>query len=257
MRLALHPTTEIGQRAGRILLAEADLEALGIYGRRGPGTEDRRSTAINDLAGFRLLVTDDRTGPLDLASIALADGLSCVLSAEADPPSSLADRFSEQGLTLLAGASLPGLAEALRFHPEARVENESEVLIAWTVEGKPLRRGRAVPFPNPLGARWGRPFPPRPHDPPEWRRVEVPVEGPWAGALARVGGTDGGHDGERLVAAADHGRHLEALALAAGALCVARGAMRPGLCRPADAADAYLAEAARLGLALAGFETAG
>lgn len=256
MRLALHPTTEIGQRAARILLAEAELEALGFYGHRSPGTEDRRSMAVTDLAGFSLLATDDRTSPIDLAAIAAADGLSCVLAADLDPPPSLAAQFTERGLTLLVGASLPGLAEALRFHEEAALASPHEMLVAWTTPGKPSRRGEAIPFPKPLGARWGRRLPGRPGDPPTLVRMEVPVEGAWAGACARVTGTSAGRPARRLMAVADHRQHLEALALAAGTLAVARGHLPTGLCRPAHAATGYLAQAARLGLALAGFEAA-
>lgn len=257
MRIALHPTTEIGHRAGRILLAEPDLSALGIYGHRGRGTEDRRSMAITDLAGFAVLASDDRTAPLDLAALAAADGLSCVLAADVDPPASLAGSFAGQGLTLLAGACLPGLAEALRFHGAALLDDPSEAVVAWTTEGRPLRFGEAVPFPSPLGARWGRRLPAREGDPPWLVRLEVPVEGPWAGALARVAGTTAGRAAQRLVAVADHRHHLEALALAAGALAIARGHLPGGWCRPSHGAEGYLAEAARLGLALAGLEATG
>jgi len=251
MRLALHPTTEIGHRAGRILLGEPDLEALGIYGHRSRDTEDRRSMAITDLAGFALLISDDATAPLDLAAIAVEDGLSCVLAADADPPSVLADRFARQGLILLLNASPAGLAGALRFHEAVGAETKQEVLVAWTTEGKPLRRGEAVPFPDPLGARWGRRLPGAPGRDPAVVHIEVPVEGPWGGALARVAGRKGIH---RLVAVADDRHHLAALALAAGALLLARGGPGPGVFRPADAAAAYLQAAGHLGLELAGFE---
>ncbi|HSQ37461.1 MAG TPA: hypothetical protein VLS92_06180 [Acidimicrobiia bacterium] len=249
MRLALHPTTEAGQRAGRILLSEPELEALGIYGHRSGGTEDRRSMAITELAGFALLISDDATAPLDLAVIAAEDGLSCVLAADPAPPPLLATRFATQGLTLLLNAGAPGLAEALRFHERLSTGPGREVLVAWTTEGKPLRRGVAVPFPDPLGARWGRRLPSGKD--PLVTRVEVPVEGPWGGALAR---TAGRRDDHRLVAAADERQHLAALALAAGALLVARGGLAPGVMHPADAAAAYLQTAGHIGLEIAGFD---
>jgi len=249
MRLALHPTTEAGHRAGRILLSEHELEALGIYGHRSRNTEDRRSMAITDLAGFALLISDDSTAPLDLATIAAEDGLSCVLAADPVPPPLLATRFADRGLTLLLGAGTPGLAEALLFHETLSAQPGQEVLVAWTTEGKPLHRGVAVPFPDPLGARWGRRLPTG--NDPLVTRVEVPVEGPWGGALAR---TAGRRDGYRLVAAADQRHHLAALALAAGALLVARGGLAPGVWHPADAADAYLLTAGHIGLEIAGFD---
>jgi hypothetical protein len=255
VRIALHPASEVGQRAALILLAERDTEALGFYGHRGASTEDRRSMAITHLTGFSLLASDDFTAPLDLAAIAAEDGLSCVLCADADPPPSLTSRFTRPGLTLLIGAGLPGLAEVLRFHKTMRSQPEDEVLLGWTIEGKPLRRGRAVPFPGPLGARRGRPYPGGGSGD-LIQRFEVPVEGPWAGALASTAGRVGGKMVRRLVAVADDRLHLQALALAAGALLVARGSAPAGLCRPADAAPAYLDELTGLGLELAGFEAA-
>ncbi len=56
------------------------------------------------------------------------------------------------------------------------------------------------------------------------------------------------------MAVADDRRHLDALALAAGALLVARGGLAPGVWHPADAAAAYLRTAAHLGLEIAGFD---
>jgi hypothetical protein len=257
MRLALHPTTDTGHRAGRLLLAEADLQALGIYGHRGADTEDRRSTAITDLAGFTVLISDDNVAPLDLAAIAVADGLSCVLAADASPDVSPGERFAERGLSLLVDASPGGLAAALRHHEALTAEPGQPVLLAWTVAGKPLRHGEAIPFPDPLGARWGRHLPPRPGQEPSLIQVEVPVEGPWGGALARVTRRAGRRPVHALVAVADDRRHLAALALAAGALLVARGAAAPGFSRPEHAAAAYLREATRVGLEVAGFEARG
>jgi len=254
VRIALHPTTDTGHRAGRLLLAEAGLEALGIYGHRGPATEDRRSTAITDLAGFTVLVSDDTVAPLDLAAIAIEDRLSCVLAADVSPGPGLSNRFSHARLTLLVAASPAGLAGALRHHEALASAAGREVLLAWTVPGKALRRGEAIPFPGPLGARWGRRLPSRPGQDPSLVLVEVPVEGPWGGALAQVAGRAGPHPTQSLVAVADDRRHLEAIALVAGALLVARGGTGPGVSRPEDAAAAYLEQASRVGLEVAGFD---
>jgi len=250
VRLALHPTRDVGHRAGRILTAEAALEALGIYGHRGPGTEDRRATAISSLEGFAVLACDDLTAPLDLAAIAAEDGLSCVLAADTAPPPDLAARFAARGRCLLVAASLPGLAEALASRLPVPPEEEPR-LVAWTLEGKPGPRQVAVPFPDPVGARWGRRLPVRPGDPPSLSRVEVPLAGPWAGALARATTGARRHRRQHLVAVADDRRHLEAIALAAGALLLARGEVPAGACRPADVAQAYLAESLGVGLEVA------
>jgi hypothetical protein len=250
VRLALHPTSETGHRAGRILLAEPGLEALGVYGHRSPATEERRATAITSLAGFTVLATDDAVAPLDLAAIAVDDGLSCVLAADTEPGPALAARFATRGLSLLVAASLPGLAEALAHRAEAG--GSGALLLAWTRQGKPGPRQVPVPFPEPVGARWGSRLPARPGDPPGDTRVEVTLEGPWAGALARVTSGTGRKRQERLVAVADDRLYLEAIALAAGALLLAGGGAPPGAWRPRTLGAAYLTACLGVGLEVAG-----
>lgn len=251
MRLALHPSGDVGHRAGRILLAERDLEALGVYGHRSPATAERRVMTITDLAGFTVLVSDDATAPLDLASIAAEDGLSCVLAAAVTPDPGLVARFAARSRSLLVAASLPGLAEALAQREASRAAAPYELLLAWTREGKTDRRETAVPFPDPVGARWGARLPSR-SDPVPTVRVEVPVEGPWGGALARVTTGAGRARQERLVAVADDRRHLEAIALAAGALVLARDQAPHGACSPGAVPDAYLEACLGMGLEVAG-----
>ena len=57
----------------------------------------------------------------------------------------------------------------------------------------------------------------------------------------------------RIVGVADLAPHLEALALAAGALAVGAGSYPPGTRSPADAAEAYLTEALEAGLDVAAY----
>jgi hypothetical protein len=153
------------------------------------------------------------------------------------------------GTTLLLGASLSALAQSLAAHEAADGIDASDLTIAWTLPGSPLRRGEAIAFPDPIGARWGREVAPPPASPAA-RHYEVPVEGPWAAVMARI---DGNRRHRRTVGAADLGTHLEAIALAAGAYEVALGTYPPGICRPTDAAGSYLASALRMGLAVAAF----
>lgn len=239
MRIALHPTGEAGRRAGLILLAEADLVALGLYGYDGPRIADRRTMTIGGLEGFDLLVTDDPE-PTPIAAIAAEDGLHCVAAGEVSP--SVADDYAVAGLSLVEGAGLAGLAATLAVHEAARVEESAEVTVAWTVPGKPLRRGIAVGFPEPVGARWGRET---------GSGVEVPIAGPWAAAAATVRGRVDGSWTERLVGVADDRLHLEGITLAAAALVVARGLASAGRSRPPDFAAAFLSAALGVGLGVA------
>lgn len=247
MRIALHAVGDAGERAGRILLAERELVALGLYGHGGSHVADRRTIAIRDLSGYDVLVTDDVDAASALAGIALDDGLHCVVAAET-VDAGLAARFATAGRTLLIGSgTVASIAASLASHEVARTDEPLSVSMAWTVTGKPLHRGVAVAFPDPVGGRWGR----RTGRSPE--RIEVPVEGQWAGASVTVSGRVGGEPVRRVVGVADHRGHLEGIALAAGALAVTSGGYREGLHRPGDSPEAYLAAALRVGLGVATF----
>ena len=252
MRIALNAAGEVGRRAARILLAERDLDALGLYGHRR-GTEDRRTMAITELTGFSVLVTDEPApaDALGFARIAADDGLSCVLAASPEVDEDLAAAFRDAGTTLLVGADLAsGIAETLAAHEAARIEGETGVTVAWTVPGSPRRRGEAIPFPDPIGARWGTEVSRRVVDTIPVRRFEVPVDGPWGAAMAKV---QTGRRRARVVGVADLSDHLAAIALAAGTLVITGNGLPPGLWRPADAAAAFLGAALRVGMDVAAF----
>jgi hypothetical protein len=249
MRLALHADGPVGRRAGRILLGERDLTALGRYGDAEARIEDRRTTAIRNLAGYRVLATDAPDG-IAFARIAVDDGVHAVLSADVEVPDDLAAAALASDLTVLVGADLgPGIAETLAAHEAARTTRPVHLRVAWTEPGTPLRRGVAVPFPDPVGPRWGRVV----ESQGSVERVVVPIPAPWAGALATVSGRVLGRRRERTVGVADDHDHLRAIALAAGVLAVAGGSYEPGVKRPGDAASAYLEAALRVGMDVASF----
>ena len=247
MRIALNATRDAGRRATRILLAERDLAALGLYGSDGSNVADRRTIAIRELTGFDILVTDDADAASAFAGIALDDGIPCVVTAESVEPD-LGGRYAAAGLTLLVGSgSVAAIAVSLASHEVARSDEVTSVTMAWTVPGKPLHRGTAAAFPDPVGARWGRIVGRAP------THVEVPVDGEWAGAVATVNGRVGGERVQRVVGVADNREHLEGIALAAGALAVLAGGFGPGLHRPGDSPEAFLSAALRVGLGVAAF----
>ena len=256
MRIALHADGDVGKRTGRILLAEADLTALGMYGHR-MGAADRRTMSISSLDGFDPLVTDAPDAK-SFAAIAADEGLSCVVAGSPRIDRRLARRFLDRGLTLVVGAGLAGgIAEVLAAHEMAATDRETSVRIGWTAPGRPLRRGEAIPFPDPVGPRWAERIGRAPRrrrrsgGGPVVTRYEAPITGEWAGAVVRVAGERGGRRVEQVVGVADQGAHLAAIALAAGALAVAEGAYPPGVHRPAVAAEAYLGAALRIGLGVA------
>lgn len=251
MRIAIHPVGEVGRRAALILLAERNLVALGLYGYQGAISE-RRTIKIRELTGYSPLATDDTESASNLAGIAADDGIPCVVTAD-QIDSEVVHRFEERGLALLVGANLSGIAESLTAHEVARTEHVARTITAWTVPGKPLRRGEAVAFPQPVSARWGDVA----GRDDGGVRIRVPIEGEWAGASATVIGDVNDERVQRVVGIADLGDHLAGIALAAGTLMVAEGAIGPGLHRPGDHAELYLAAALRVGLEVAAYSEEG
>lgn len=246
MRIALNAVGEVGKRTGRILTAESDLAALGIYGKDGGIGQDRRTIPIATLDGFDVLVTDDTEASSALAGIALEDGLACAVPGTVSP--AIAERYRHAALPLITDCSLAGLADTLAVHEAAKTDTPLDRVIAWTEPGKPLRRGAPVAFPDPVGARWGRRVGPAG----AITRVAVPVDGPWAGATATVVGIVDGETATRIVGVADAEAHLHALALAAGAVTAAVTDLS-GPLHPGDVAEVYLATALRMGLGVAAY----
>lgn len=245
MRVALHHTSDIGLRAGRILLAERDLQRLGVLGRR-TNDPDPRLRSIESVDGYDLVVTDDPE-PESIVAQAAAAGIHCVVWADGD---GLADHDGLLKATLLRGANLStGLALSLGAHETEILPEATTELVAWTEPGRALRSGVPISFPDPVGPRWGRIR----SDERGVRRVAVPLDGEWAAILARI--SDGATT--RTVGVADLASHLEALALAAGVLAVSTGAYRTGTALPADRAADYLFAALGAGLDVASFTEAG
>jgi hypothetical protein len=246
VRIAINAIGEVGIRAGRILSAERDLSALGLYGDTSGIGQDRRIITITTLDGFDALVTDDREGASALAVLAAEDGLACAVPGQVSDEA--AARIRASGTTLLTDCSLAGLAETLSIHESTLTDEPLEVVIAWTEPGKPLRRGAPAAFPDPVGARFGRRIGPTGRT----TRVAAPVDGDWAGATATVVGKVAGETQTRIVGVADERPHLEALALAAGAV-VAATTDRTGVIAPGDVADDYLIAVLGMGLGVAAY----
>lgn len=241
MRIALDHTSEIGVRAGRLLLGEPNLETLGIV-RRDVKDRDSRLVRTDRVAGFDAVVTDDPESAI-LAE-AVAAGIAIVLWAdEATLP------IEDNTIPVLAGANLAaGIGRSLAVRESEVAGPSAEVLFAWTEPGKALRSGEPVTFPDPVGARWAA------RRRMTNRRLEVaaPVPDEWAGVLVRTT-TDAV---TRTLGIADLATHLEAIALAAGAVSAASGLVPPGAHRPDELKDDYLLSALRIGLDIASFASA-
>ena len=206
---------------------------------------DSRVHRAEDLAAYDGLLTD-ASEPGPIVDRAAAVGIPVATWVEevavADPES-----------TVLVGANLAsGITACLAYHEAARSAEVMEEVLAWTEPGRSLRRGVAVAFPDPVGARWGREVEADSgSDAVPTTRLVVPIEGDWAAASAQV--TCVADDGviRRVVGVADLAPHLEAIALAAGVATL--GAYPAGWCLPVAAAEIYLSKALEMGLAVASY----
>lgn len=240
MRVALHATSEVGRRAGHILLAEHDLTTLGLVD-ASPSGANPNVVRADDLAQFDVFVGDDRDDPAAAAHRAATAGIHCVLWDDGVPP------WTGPG-ALLTGANLAsGMAPVLLAHEAAAHQSpRAESTVAWTEPGKRLRRGVPVAFPDPVGSLWAK----RRRREGHTRYLAAPVDGEWAGAMVMVGPAE---DPEAIVGVADLAVHLESIALAAGVICMGRERFGPGRWRPVEAAEDMLATMLDLGLEVAGF----
>ncbi|MDP8959654.1 MAG: hypothetical protein M3N51_10790 [Actinomycetota bacterium] len=257
MKVAFHSEGTVGARAARLLLGERHLEALGFLSASISPEPDRRVSRVEGLEGWALLASDTCSEGHRRVQEALDASVPLVLWT--DDPRSLAsarhhaEDFEKLGLTLLVGSNLrSGIGPALAAHLAGQADEVLEGTLAWTEPGRPLRRGEAVPFPEPVGPLWARPgHLPAPSD--HQRLLAAPLEGPWAGAMARVSGVVEEGMVVRTLGVADDERHLQGVALAAGVLTLADGAYPPGLRWPAEASRAFLDRGLSLGLEVAAF----
>lgn len=245
MRIALHHTSEVGLRAGRVMLGERDLAVLGVVDSDTPSS-DRRVERVASLASYDTVTTDaEGEALLDIVERAATAGVSCVVWADADD---LWDHAAFTETTLLLGANVArALAPSLAAHEAALLPRTTRRMIGWTEPGRPLTRGEAITFPGPVGALWAESRADRgPGD-----HFAAPVEGEWAGAVARVTGASNGREATHVVGVADLAVHIEALSLAAAAITVTRGEYPHGVHHAADAAEPFLLAALRAGLDVA------
>jgi hypothetical protein len=245
VRIAIHQTGEVATRAGRVLLAEPTLTALGLLDKY-PTEPDSRLEHVEVLATYDALASD-ASAPEEQIEAALSAGISCAIWADA--PGAVADygdAFAAAEQRLLVGCNLgSAIAPSLTAHEIAKTETVLDVTTAWTEPGTPRRRGEPIPFPDPVGSRWAEP---RRSDFAD-RAYVAKLGGEWAAAMARVTGATERGVVTRIVGVADLAVHLEALALATGAIVLPQYPY--GAHRAADQAEIYLAKALDVGLDVA------
>lgn len=212
MRILVDATSDVGQRAARVFLADAAVTHVGLWD-APDASRNSRSGPAREVDGYDVAVSDRAEHVGDLLARCSVAGVPLVLWHDA--PTVAPGRAA---IPVVVGANLgSGLAEALVHHPSAGLIPGDEVTIAWTEPGPPLRKGIPVAFPDPVGMSWTRER--------STGRLVAFRDDTWSGAVARLEGSGG----ERIIGVADHGAHLEALVLAATALCVTDGIYGSGV----------------------------
>jgi hypothetical protein len=233
VRVLLDATAEVGQRAGRVLLAERDIEFVGLW--RSDAPKGRRSGPADDPDGFDVVVTDRARHLGELVARSAVSGAPVVIWIDRpDVPPGRAI------IPIVTSANVgSALGAALGQHPVMRGLAPDEITTAWTKPGRPLRHGTATAFPDPVGMTWTRTL--------DRGRVVGFRNDEW-GAVSVMSEEGGDH---RLVGVADHATHLEALVLGATTLVAGRGGYPSGVNPAASEAPALYAQLLAMELAVA------
>ena len=243
MRIALYGREALGVRIARVLLAERHLERLGIVEEDVRHPKVERVESLDDYSAIIIAELDE--DGIGLLHEAVERRVDVVLGHEAphlDTPASA---------VIPSLLSPRALAHALAMSTGETVEEAVEATIAWTAEGRLLRRGDAVTFPEPIGARWAEP-----REVTErgiHRALEAPGPAPWAGALARVTTMTSSGLRTTTTAVVDDQEFLAAAMLAGAAIAAAEGAYGAGVNAAADAGGAFMRAVQRAGVEAAIF----
>jgi len=222
VKILLDNTTEVGLRAGHMLMGQDEVDYVGVWRSEG-ARRSARSGPATDFDGFDVALTDRPAPHGDLVARASVTGIPIVLWDEAAdvPPGSAP-------VPIIRGANLARtFGAALAAHLSSG-NGTAHVVVARTAPGDPLTTGTAVSFPAPVGPLYA--------DVSVHGGLVAPFSGPWAAVSVS---TDRG-DHERAVGVVDHPERLEAFALAATVLAAARDAFEPGLCEASSQPEAVM-----------------
>lgn len=212
VKVLVDATSDVGQRAARVLLAESDVSFVGLWD-APEAAHSARSGPAADVDGYDVALSDRPEHINDLLARCSVAGIPLVLWH--DTPDIAPGGAA---IPVVVGANVgSALAEVLVDHPSAGLTPEDSVQIAWTEPGAALRKGTAVAFPDPVGMSWAKERSPG--------RYVAFRDDAWSGAVVRIEG----EGGERIIGVADHGSHLEALVLAATTLCATNGVYESGV----------------------------
>ncbi len=186
-----------------------------------------------------------------LVEEACALGLPVVVGAD------LPVRFTPApDATIVSGAaSGAGLAAALAISMLPRSAEPLKARLAWTVAGRPLRAGRAVTFPEPVGSLWAG-WGENPLPWPDVACCPAPTDSPWKAVRVDIEFHDAEGGGSLVHGVSDEGRFLDAVCFGSATLAAARGAYPLGAGGPGDPDGVFVRLAQDAGMQVARFVAA-
>ena len=204
------------------------------------------------VAGWDVLAVEAVTGAAHpLIEEACALGLPVVVAAEL--PARLP---TSPDATIVGGAgSGAGLAAALALSMLPRSAEPLKARLAWTVAGRPLRAGRAVTFPEPVGALWAG-WGENPLPWPDVACCPAPTDTAWRAVRVDLKFRDAEGGGSLAHGVSDEGIFLDAVCFGAAILAAARGAYPPGITGPGDPDGVFVRLAQDSGMQVARFVAA-
>ena len=245
-RIALHSDGDRNNRVIRVLQADPGVE-VGLLDTR-PDT----GKPPGSVAGWDVLATEAVTGASHpLVEEACALGVPVVVAAD------LPARFVPgPDATIVGGAATgAGLAAALAMSMLPRSAEPVKARLAWTVAGRPLRAGRAVTFPEPVGSLWAG-WGENPLPWPDVACCPAPTDTAWRAVRVDLEFGDAEEGGSLVNGVADEGRFLDAVCFGAAILAAARGAYPRGAGGPGDPDGVFVRLAQDAGMQVARFAAA-
>jgi hypothetical protein len=248
MRIALAPSGKIGLRAGRVILADGRVTAVGALG-TDVHSRDPRVEPIDSPEGWELLVSD--ASPDDARLAEAVDAGVPIVSSHRDL------QALPEDAQFVSGASVErGLPASLAVSAMNRLDVVTGVSAAITTPGKPLSRGTAVSFPGSIGPLWADVSALPLSWPKDWRFFNAPYDGALAGVSVRVEGEVDGSSRTISHAIVDDPLFLGAIALAAAALMLVDESLPEGRNEVQRFAGRYLEACTVAGMGVASFSPA-
>jgi len=247
MRIALAPSGPTGLRAGRVLLADRRVTAVGAFGTE-VGFQDSRVRSIESLDGWDVLVSDAAPDDERIRE-AVGAGTLLVTTHTATELSGIRERSP-----MLTGASpASGLPVALVISAMSRLDRVENVSAAVTVPARRVPHQNAMSYPDPIGPLWSESAPSPSPTVRDLLFYHSPYDGSLAGVTARAEGEVAGALKILSYGIVDDSLFLGAIALAAAALMILDGSPPDGCIGVETEAHRYLEACTAAGMGVASF----